>query len=463
MNQIDPDQMQTFLANPSESLGIELKQWIVPSTNEGKAKIVKACLALRNNNGGLLIIGFCDDGKPDTNHRPEDLRKKFHADVIQEIISKYASDAFEVTVRFEEYEGNEYPIIDVPSGVRTPVACKAGLPGDQKLLKTDAVYVRTLGASNTVSSSAAKWKDWERIIQYCFDNREADIGGFIRRHLSGLDLESFVTLLGDNSLGIKSRSSIDHAKQFLDESYDRFQELLEEKKVDPLGKLGTREVSVLIEGEFDTPELDKNLLWKLGSSAPRHTGWPPWVILSSGADQSMQSYVYNNGWEALLGWQPNNGGRLDFWRIEQEGRFYQIRSLEDDSEFDKRAPSPYTTLDFLLQISRTTEIISTAMSFARSLGADPESSSLIFALRWKNLNDRTLSSWMEPMRLFDSIEFSHQNKITTDATIPLDTPLTAITPYVEKIVKPLFALFGGTKIETSVIEGIVQQTVTRRM
>jgi len=56
--------LNQLVANSSESLGIELKEWLDPNTTVGKAKLVKACLALRNNNGGCLLVGFNDDGTP---------------------------------------------------------------------------------------------------------------------------------------------------------------------------------------------------------------------------------------------------------------------------------------------------------------------------------------------------------------------------------------------------------------
>ena len=61
---LSEDELRDLLDNPRENLGVELKRWIDPNTDEGAAKIAKGCIALRNNNGGLLIIGFKDDGKP---------------------------------------------------------------------------------------------------------------------------------------------------------------------------------------------------------------------------------------------------------------------------------------------------------------------------------------------------------------------------------------------------------------
>ena len=61
---------------------------------------------------------------------------------------------------------------------------------------------------------------------------------------------------------------------------------------------------------------------------------------------------------------------LDFWRMDPRGMFYAIRGLEDDVASGRNGPPPLTQLDFLLQISRVSEIISTGLSFARSMGCD---------------------------------------------------------------------------------------------
>lgn len=101
----DEDLMQ-LLAAPRESLDLELKQWISPKSPEGIAKIAKGCIALRNNNGGRLVIGFKDDGTPDTAGRPTDVRVTFHVDEIQAIVSKYSSELFQIDVQFVDLGGD---------------------------------------------------------------------------------------------------------------------------------------------------------------------------------------------------------------------------------------------------------------------------------------------------------------------------------------------------------------------
>lgn len=151
-----PDRaFRDFLARPREGLAVELKQWIDPSTPEGTAKIVRACIALRNSNGGRLIIGFRDDSSPDVGNAPPDPRPSFSVDAIQAIVSRYSAEPFAIDVQFYEVGGQTIPVIAVPPGVRTPVAAKADLRdhSGKVLVRDHAVYVRSVQSNNVVSST----------------------------------------------------------------------------------------------------------------------------------------------------------------------------------------------------------------------------------------------------------------------------------------------------------------------
>lgn len=56
---------------------------------------------------------------------------------------KYASEPFEIGVELIERDKRFYPVIVIPSGVRTPVAVKLDLAtdGGKTLISKDAVYV----------------------------------------------------------------------------------------------------------------------------------------------------------------------------------------------------------------------------------------------------------------------------------------------------------------------------------
>jgi hypothetical protein len=380
------ERLTAIVANPSESFDVELKQWIDPSSEDGKAKIVKACLALRNNNGGMLLIGFKDDGTIDKDVSPDNLVSAWHIDRIQELISKYASEPFAIAI--DLIEG--HPVVDVPSGIRTPVACRSDLPADGRLLKCHAIYVRTLHSNNIISSSEATYKDWPRLAEICFDNREANIGAFVRRHLSGMNLkEVFASFDAKDIRDLAKPQEI----AFLDFGRRRFAAQWQERLKEAIPDLGTMEISVVADGPSSPVPLSQNTLWKIDSSIPRISGWPPWVGLSAAPDNSLHPYVFNDecndGWEAFI-----SGGvigpHLDFWRIEPAGRLYHLRMLEDDLRPSQDMPEPRTSLDYYLQIIRVAEFVAVAIRIIRALNFEAEPTELTTAFRWTHLKNRKL-------------------------------------------------------------------------
>ncbi|MEX0641611.1 MAG: ATP-binding protein [Pirellulales bacterium] len=186
------DDLDYRLSNPTESEGVEFKQWIDPKRPEGIEKIAKAVIALRNQNGGWLIFGFDDDLRVDPN-RPQKIRRTYHPDVIQEIVTKYASVPFGIEVHFRKrkHDKLEFVAVFVRPGVESPVACKRDLFLEEehkkkrkKLLRRNAIYVRSVQANNRVSTTEVTLHDLDGLVKRCFDNREADIAGFIRRHFA---------------------------------------------------------------------------------------------------------------------------------------------------------------------------------------------------------------------------------------------------------------------------------------
>lgn len=106
---MDAEELQNLINSPSESLSVELKRWISPDDENGIAKIAKAALAMRNRNGGYLIIGFVDGtSEPDLENAPDDVEALFHVDKIQGLITRFSSEAFEVEIGFPEKDGQKY-------------------------------------------------------------------------------------------------------------------------------------------------------------------------------------------------------------------------------------------------------------------------------------------------------------------------------------------------------------------
>lgn len=453
--------LNEFLQAPRESLNIELKSWIDPTTPEGKAKIIKAAIALRNLNGGYLGIGISDDGTPLVDNAPPNLVELFHQDTIQALITKHSSEPFEVTVEFGSFQNSQFPFIVIPSGVRTPVAAKARLQDDSQrdLVKQDAVYVRTLGSNHTPSTAIARYSDWPQIMSACFDNREADIGHFVRRHLSGLNINAFAQLL---STEVPIQVSVVDA--YLNDCRQYFNGLPRADNYKYLGK-GFFEVAFVIVSQPERKGIraDDNFLSSFIYANPSHTGWPLWMDSRGFREGRARPRTRAGGWEAFLEDYIGNLilPHLDFWRVEPPGRFYHICQLTDDliAIKDGKEPDRLFAMDFA--ISFVAEAISVAIAFANSMGYPAESTTLDFAFRWSGLQGRQLTTYdsgpyVSPGRV------SGDDEVLSHLNVSLDLSPTSIPSLVPDVVGELFSAFGGMVFPKQFIEKIAAARLSRR-
>lgn len=53
-------ELQPLISEPREELGVEYKDWLDLKTNEHKATLAKAAIALANHGGGFIVIGFAE-------------------------------------------------------------------------------------------------------------------------------------------------------------------------------------------------------------------------------------------------------------------------------------------------------------------------------------------------------------------------------------------------------------------
>jgi hypothetical protein len=463
--EIDLERIQELIQQPQESLSVELKAWIDPDQPEGIAKIVKTCLALRNHGGGYMVIGFDNDTlKPLLDSAPSNARQIFHIDKIQGMVAKYSSDPFEVTVEFPKRDGQDFPVIIIPTGVKTPVAAKSDLSQNGNyLIRVDTVYVRSLSSNNTPSTTQAKSKDLNRLIEVCFDNREADIGRFIRRHLSSIGIEQLNSLSTAFTENLKPKvSNEDLLKEYIQESEQHYEQALKNRPA-PLPEHGAWEVGLILQGEVPPHSTNQEFLNLLRSSNPDYTGWPVWLDSRRFGNENYP-YVIDGSWEVLLIFLRDGlSNTVDFIRLHPKGKFFLRRALKDDMESTNRSPQALTALDFGLTIWQTAEAIAVGIAFAKSMGCLPEETTLAFAFKWTKLKGRKMSSWARSnFYPIPSIHSAYQDEVITFVNVPLDTSLSAISQYVNQAVKPLFEIFGGFTLSEDSIEDITRNLIERR-
>lgn len=457
---------QELVERPSESLAVEIKTWIDPAQPEGAAKIVRTVLALHNNNGGYMIIGFNNKTLlPDLQDLLADVKTSFHPDEIQRIVAKYASEPIEIFVEFPELAGNVYPVLVVPGGVKTPVATKSELVhGTKKLISIDKVYVRTLRANNTPSSAEATSKDWARITELCLENREADIGRFLRRHLASLSPE-ILQEVGSQLVQLfqPQKTAREHTETYLQDSSARFWQVALKRKVE-LPRHGHWEVAMLINGEIPEYSANQQFLSLLEASNPQYSGWPVWMISRAFRDEKMNPYTFEGVWEEFMCevGSPSLAHYVvfDFARYDPKGRFYLRRAYQEDMGLGTQPVKPFSILDFVWPISATAEAIAVGLAFARAMKSSPNTY-LEFAFRWSGLEGRKLVAWSHEGRLWPKGP-THDDVVTAFISVPLETPLSSIADFVDQVIKRLFQAFDGFTLEKSLVEDFTRKTIERR-
>lgn len=441
--------IKQIVENPTEKIDVEVKNWIDPNSDEGKEKIIKGCIALYNANGGYFVIGFNDDGTPhEGEEKPSDVRSTYDQDKLQSFIVKFSTVPFQLLLEFPEVGGQEYPVIEVPSGVTTPAITKKSFG---KII-ADELYIRTVAAGQ-VGSSKPKREDWDRIIRIWLDNREADIANFFRRQL-GLTV---------NVDALKESFSLPPTleKQVLDYlefGKNRFVLENEGKQVPDVGFL---EIVAVVDQEPPEVKLpDDTFLTDLKLRVRNYSEWPPFIV----RDIPFERNVRENAWEANI--HTNYYGRtmIDFWRIDPKGKFYSHRSIPDDMN-ETSGVEPLKYLDPILHIGRVAEAIATVLNLVEAMDYELSGTNVAVAFRWSHLRGRIIHSWSDKNRgLGRDIFRCDENTKTVVVSLPGDLPQSRIWEFVNKIASDLMVSFSGyDRIEVEAIKEIVERTLSRRM
>lgn len=467
---MDRERLARLLHRPTESLNVETKTWIDPREAEGKAKLIKAVFALRNRNGGTFVMGFNDSTlDPDPCLLKGDLRETFHLDKIQGLVTKFASEPFEIEVDCLARGDALHPVIVIPEGVRVPVVVKTNLMasngGGQKLLSEGDVYFRTLLANGTPSSAKIRAGDYRELLEICFENREADIGRFLRRHLGGPERNAVFGALfpskptPENILKTRCAALIARGdKAFEVENAERA--VTQSALWMPNPPL-TMRVGLCLDPSKGEVAPTQDFLRNFFSGNPNYTGWPIWLDTTRSGNPLSRPKVKGGAWQSFVLELEAHSPHSDFMLLDPCGDFYLRRVMQDDLRRPTAKDDP--RLDVRLMLYRVAEVFAVGLAVARSCGWT-EQSLAGFDIRWIGLAGRSLGAWANPLS-WDSTssETSHDGEAGSFTVVSLETPATAIAPCVANAVAPLFSAFEGYVAQTPLIEECVRRLLERRM
>lgn len=461
MKRIDDDALRALLLSPRETLKLEIKPWLDLNTREGKAELALACLALRNEDGGVLVVGLDErDERKSDSARTRRLAKLFDFDRVQEIVSKYASESFSVETVHHRIEQAQFVTVSVPGGIRTPVSARASLRsnnGDRILIHKNRVYARSLASNGRVSTSEAHPSDLDRVVNHCFANREADIGGFLRRHLSAEHVAEIAGYIGEvfntSKISAQQDGPLEALASFRRRSWERMEALCDEQGYQR-SDYGFWEATVIAEGPSPNHTATRDFLSLLTSVNPRLRAWPMWLNALNGGVPSYEPRTHDECWEALL--VELEGGPFrrrvfDFWTICPKGQFYQARALDEDfhatnpGEIGKR-------LNWTLPILRVGETLRVTKRFCSAMDYDPQSTTLHAGFRWTGLRGRAL---VHNDRMFGVEQLgsgpSQDDEAESYVAFALDAADSSLDARVVDAVNPLFLRFGGYKVDLGAV------------
>lgn len=347
------------------------------------------------------------------------------------------------------------------SGVQVPTVAKKALVGDggKRLIIENTIYFRTLSTNGTPSSAAILARDLRALMDVCFDNREADIGRFLRRLVGSSDAASLLQQLVPPQTPDRPAG----ARALLDDGRARFVEAVRTNEVEgdaeKVKSFLTLEVALVLDPpRAERPRLGDFLNTSL-SANPRLNGWPMWIDSRNFPEQANRPYMFDQGWNSLVLSRGGFSPHFDFFRLEPRGAFYLWRVMQEDLVGQA---DPGSLLDPFLMVYRVAEAVVVGLLMARALEWGDDAVAR-FAFRWTNLKGRTLSAWANPLRFMHAGGTSRTEEVVTEIEVPANTATTAVAPFIEQAMEPLLATFDGYALPSEVYEDLCRRLVERRM
>ncbi|OHB36004.1 MAG: hypothetical protein A2882_08405 [Phenylobacterium sp. RIFCSPHIGHO2_01_FULL_70_10] len=430
-----------LLAEPRETLDIEVKDWLDLADNAHRAVLAKEIIALANHGGGYVVIGFKE--LPDGSFEPATPRPgnldAWSQDNIQGIVAKYLDPTIQCRVlhRKRPRTTERHPIIVVPGGHRSPIRARSGSPDGAKLV-AHRTYVRRPGPSSEEPKTA---EEWDRLLERCVQARQADL------------LDSMRSIMAGTVPVAVAVEPTRHQQliEFEAAAIERWASLNSPLPKDAPTRLihGFYDVGIAIDGQFDVQNL-ATLRSTISNAVRNHSGWPPFLTLNR---RPFAPKPVDGAVEFWLG--PDLDGsyespaRHDFWRISPDGLLFTRRGLPEDGNVYDIPPG--RSFDITAPTLRIGEAILEAFYIATALRT--HDANLICHCRWSGLRNRVLVSKGNPDRLlFDDERRCAQSDYEATQTVAVSALPGALPEVVFAILAPLYELFDFFQLPKRLVE-----------
>ena len=447
---LSDSRLADLLADPRETLDIEIKGWLdLAHGEEHRATLAKALLALANHGGGRVIIGLSetDAGYSAASERPSTL-DAYSQDSINGIVHKYAEPTFHCSVHHVKHptSGDIHPIIGVPGGHRVPIRAKRGGPND-KIVKVHAVYIRRPGPQ---SAEPMTGREWDELFNKCVAGRRDELLDQIRSLLLGVSPPNVPP--SDESRLARWTADCDTAwnrkvSELPPDSPQHFPH-------------GSYTFAYHVDGGTTLSLSD---LLDVLRDAPKRTGWNTWRVPTHPA---IAPYPIDDAIECWIGGdvQENRAHRdaahSDFWRISPAGLAFLRRGYQEDGDHAARdGISPGTCLDSTLPIWRIGE----GLLHAAYLAGRLDGATVSFTARYTGLLDRQLTGWARPSDYRGLVGgVSKSNDVAVSTIVNAGTLDANLVEIVQSLLSPLYERFNFSRLRPDMVQRELQRLRDRR-
>jgi Putative DNA-binding domain len=445
------DRVQFLIDNLQESLEVEVKNWLGGlSDNTQKAKLAKELIALANNGGGLLFIGFDEetDGHPEI--EPNEVEAEaFSQDNIASIVQKYVEPPCQCKVNYFSRTGStiKHPVIEVPGEHRTPVWARSGSPdAEPQSLKSATVYVRRPGG---YSEPARTQDDWEKLIDRLVKARQTDMLEAIRQIINPASVDTTV--------------SQPKLEDWDNESYNAWLKLLEKLPASsPNRHLSGHWTFSFSVHPFKTPTLAE-LNQALDREMPKYSGWPPFTYLHG---EPKRPHALGNIVQAWLADIPesdsSDSSHSDFWRVSRNGFGFLLRPMQEDrlGFARNRSPAPVKPLfDWSVNIYRAIELIKYVEAIA--LRFSDENAAFQVLMKYRGMENRRLFNHDWNYNLDEDLRCI-QPAVDSQLSARVHSIRTNIEELVYSLLAPIFEQFEFAELPKWLVDTIVKETLGNR-
>lgn len=434
----------SLITDPREDLSVEYKGWLDLRTNEHRAVLAKAAIALVNSGGGFIVLGFDEDADELRSVAPPPSAAGITQDNVNSAIRRFATPSFHLSLYTVEHPDTRvtHPILKVPQTLPEPVMSKRDCEG---VISQARCYIRKPGPRSEEPHTPEEWRG---LLQRCLRAGRDDMLEAIRSIVTGRIQDAQA-----------SASEKDLLEEFCETAYTRWKELAATLPPDADARFphGFYEMAFSLIGAQparDLVELQDRL------SAARRvklTGWTPFLDMST---PEWQPYPVDDFIEAWIGRDARDraqrtAAHSDFWRAGMPGKLYTIRGYSEDST---SRLSPGTAIDATLPIWRVAEATKFA---ARLADTFPDTEAIAIRCRFTGLNGRALVS-LSGRRAFFGDRFSRSDEtlMRTQATIQqLNDNFAEV---IQQLLKPLYEKFSFFELPMSLVEEELEELLHNR-